>query len=373
MNTLFSIVSSPFNLFSNSTSSSTNSNQPQLTVNSDKLEESFVDFTTKGSTKPRKVVFSIDGGGVRGVIPLTIINEISKRAGLHPSEFVHLSGATSTGALLSTLYFAQADHHPLFKTSELPDFWMKGAQEIFTERSWIDGVDGLFKAKYTASGLENVISRVAKQGMSLLNKQDFACDLMFPTYDATARKTIYLSNFSSIPGMKPEGYLIESALRSTTAAPYYLPANQVFFENNESHAFLDGGLFANDPALQTYLYANQRLGSDLTLFSFGTGKQLSKKMYYQDLADQGIIEMGTTGLLDHIFDSMESSPNQILTDMLGSHYYRFQVDNLDPARSALDSVASLTYLEEKAKEYIEMNQEYLESVCSKIQPKENLR
>lgn len=329
----------------------------------------FVDYTTKSPSNYPKVIMSIDGGGVRGIIPLKIIEEISKRTEMEPCEFIDLAIGTSTGGLLTASYFGRKNDKPLFKASKLEAFWKESAEEIFKERSLIDGIDGLFKAKYKAAGLENVISKVAGEGMSLKNKDDFFCDVIFPSFDATARKAVYLSTFTLVPGMKAEGYQIKTCLRATTSAPYYLPATEVPFENDEDHAFVDGGVFANDPGLVGYAYATKTLGSNVKLLSFGTGKEFSRELYYKDLADAGLIKYGITGILDTMFDGMESSPNQILTDVLGPNYHRFQVLNLDSKKSALDSVDSIPYLEEQAKTWIENNQDVLEKVCFEIKPR----
>lgn len=48
-----------------------------------------------------KKILSIDGGGIRGLIPALVLAEIEKRAGQPISKCFDLIGGTSTGGILA--------------------------------------------------------------------------------------------------------------------------------------------------------------------------------------------------------------------------------------------------------------------------------
>mgnify|MGYP001799178002 CR=1 FL=1 len=49
---------------------------------------------------PRKLL-SLDGGGIRGIIPAVLLAEIEKRTGKRIAQLFHLMAGTSTGGILA--------------------------------------------------------------------------------------------------------------------------------------------------------------------------------------------------------------------------------------------------------------------------------
>lgn len=104
--------------------------------------------------KPVKVVVSIDGGGVRGIVPATLLKEVEdslssklgKREGdkLKIIDIADYFCGTSTGGLISLMLTSG-------KTiEECIDLYKKKAPEIFS-RTWAHRIKsglGLLKAKY---------------------------------------------------------------------------------------------------------------------------------------------------------------------------------------------------------------------------------
>jgi len=61
-------------------------------------------------------ILSLDGGGIRGIIPATIVVEIEKRlqektgnSSARISDYFDLIAGTSTGGILTALYLAPSD------------------------------------------------------------------------------------------------------------------------------------------------------------------------------------------------------------------------------------------------------------------------
>ena len=65
-------------------------------------------------------VLCIDGGGIRGLIPALVLEEIERRIGRRIGELVDLVAGTSTGGILACgLTRAGADGRPLYSAQEL--------------------------------------------------------------------------------------------------------------------------------------------------------------------------------------------------------------------------------------------------------------
>ena len=73
-------------------------------------------------------VLSIDGGGVRGIIPARILQEIEIRTNKHISQLFNIVSGTSTGGLL-TLALTKPD------TQGNPEFFAGYLVELYKERS----------------------------------------------------------------------------------------------------------------------------------------------------------------------------------------------------------------------------------------------
>ena len=79
-----------------------------------------------------KKILSIDGGGVRGLIPAMILVEIEKRTGRPIHTMFDLMAGTSTGAVLALgLVKPTEDGSPKFSAHDMLRFYQKDGKEIF--------------------------------------------------------------------------------------------------------------------------------------------------------------------------------------------------------------------------------------------------
>ncbi|MEG4630882.1 patatin-like phospholipase family protein [Microcoleus sp. AR_TQ3_B6] len=74
---------------------------------------------------------------------------------------------------------------------------------------------------------------------------------LISSYDIERRKAHF---FDRIDAQKypAEDYFIKDIARATSAAPSYFEVAKVYSLTNESYALIDGGVFANNPALCAY-------------------------------------------------------------------------------------------------------------------------
>lgn len=91
--------------------------------------------------KGKKItVLSIDGGGVRGIIPGTILAFLQSqlqdldgpRARI--ADYFDIVAGTSTGGLIATMLTApDKDHRPIFAAKDINKFYVKHCPKIFPQ------------------------------------------------------------------------------------------------------------------------------------------------------------------------------------------------------------------------------------------------
>src|SRR5687768_18078831 len=107
-------------------------------------------------------VLCIDGGGIRGLIPALVLDEIERRTGRRIADMVDLLAGTSTGGLLACgLARPGAGGRPRYTAAELADLYVQEGPKIF-DRSLvktITSVGGLADERYDDAALEDTLAR----------------------------------------------------------------------------------------------------------------------------------------------------------------------------------------------------------------------
>lgn len=235
-------------------------------------------------------ILSIDGGGMRGIIPGTVLvyleNQLKEQTGnpnTRIADYFDLVVGTSTGGILSSFYLTPNPlSDPLepstqYSAQEALSFYLEKGNQIFNQSkrfNWL-GARGLFNAaRYSAATLERELENLFENlKMSQLRKP-----CIITTYDMEA-KSAFFFNSREDPIKKREFYL-KDVLRSTSAAPTYFPPAKIQNLITKKWMYnLDGGVFANNPALCAYAEARTTkfkkqafpLAKNLLFLSLGTG------------------------------------------------------------------------------------------------------
>ena len=124
----------------------------------------------KASDRPFRVL-SIDGGGVRGLIPLTILAEIERITGKHTSELFDLIVGNSTGGIISLCLVAPDEqNNPKYTAEQARQLYLQGTPKIF-QKSFLHSLatgGGLWAPKYNRANLDGVLTQFF--GDSTLNQ-----------------------------------------------------------------------------------------------------------------------------------------------------------------------------------------------------------
>jgi patatin-like phospholipase/acyl hydrolase len=118
-------------------------------------------------------ILSIDGGGIRGIIPAYWACEIEKRAHKPLAYLFNMLAGTSTGGIIAAgLSFPDKDGiSPKYRAYELLDVYRHRGGEIFPQNNWlkekIDTVLSIFGSRYKDDGRKNLfIELLGKEKIS---------------------------------------------------------------------------------------------------------------------------------------------------------------------------------------------------------------
>lgn len=304
-----------------------------------------------------KTVLSIDGGGIKGVIPALVLAEIEARTGNSIAKDIDLLAGTSTGGIIALgLSKDSGDGRPQYTAQDLADWYINHGKEFFPHSMWrtVSSVGGLFDEEYCAKGLEKFLAGKFEQstlGQSL--KPTFVT-----TYDIHYRRPFFFKSWQQNSADVP----MHQAARATSAAPTYYEPAQVDV-NGSTRSLVDGGVFINNPALSAYLEAKKLYPEDdIKILSLGTGEQ-NPPIPYQSAKDWG--KAGWLNpLISCIFDGTSDVSNYQLKTLIGDSFIRLQQEISHASNEIDDATGSnLQRLCEEARELIHREDEALDKVA----------
>jgi patatin-like phospholipase/acyl hydrolase len=200
-------------------------------------------------TQPFRIL-SLDGGGIMGAFAASALATFEEATGRKIIEHFDLITGTSTGGIIA-IGLAMGK-----SASEICRFYEEEGAMIFPGRvgvrKWFGRVRDLFQPKFSGEALRETIKRAV--GDRPL--KEAKTRLVIPSYDVNAGK-VYLFKTPHLPGNNYHGDLLAvDAALATSAAPTYFPAHTI----KGLGTFIDGGLWANCPAIVGVVEALDFLG-----------------------------------------------------------------------------------------------------------------
>jgi len=247
-------------------------------------------------------ILSIDGGGIRGIIPGQILISLEKKlqiASGNPdariADFFDLIAGTSTGGILTCALLCPDRPHnsgrPRFTAAEAVDIYLERGNEIFNVSIWqaIQSLGGLAEEKYSARELEKALRDYF--GDIWLSQLLKPC--LITAYDLKEQRARFFTQHDSARDNLPD-FLVRDVARAASAAPTYFEPPRLRSSIGEAIPLIDGGVFANNPALCAYAEVRAKLSragaEGMALLSLGTGYGRKKKFEYNAVKTWGKIE-----------------------------------------------------------------------------------
>ncbi|MFZ4262100.1 CBASS cGAMP-activated phospholipase [Sphingobacterium sp. HJSM2_6] len=243
-------------------------------------------------TKKKFKILSIDGGGIRGLIPAKVLSELEAELQKEEPdkklyEHFDLICGTSTGAILAIGISLG------IPAKDLAKFYEDNAKIIFPQfvfRFLPRKSRAFFNAIYSNKKLINKLKEVfadanGGQDPLLLDLKTKVCIPSFNGNDGAINvlKTKHHPEYRR--DYKLPAYHVAM---SSSSAPVYFPPHSFSFKNEHGEGtninMIDGGIFANNPSLIGVFEATDKLNipiGDIVLLSLGTGqgKQIIKRSW----------------------------------------------------------------------------------------------
>jgi len=325
------------------------------------------------------IILSIDGGGIRGIVPAAIlsylekeIQKIQKDYRIKIGNLVDFVAGTSTGSIVgSMMLIPNHKKYPKYTMDEIVQMYFDMGDDVFKNHFWhnIKTLWGLLGPKFPSSNIEPLLLKE----IGFCKLEDLVKPCMFSGYDIEKRKVIFYTNNDI--NKKYKNYYVKDIIRGSTSIPSYFPPAR-FKDGVNVNTIIDGGVFANNPSLAAYIEVSKTLSENMNphkmiVISLGTGDINHKSYSYKKTK-----KWGKTQWLMPIIDVLLASHSEVTSYEMeklfkaynsSENYKRINPPIIFGDSNALNgSKENLTNLLKDTNNYINDNKEMLNDLVMKI-------
>jgi uncharacterized protein len=299
---------------------------------------------------PSIKVLSIDGGGIRGILPAMILGALVDRLGGGDlaSHFDLIAG-TSTGGIIAVGIGTACNNGRPYSPAALVNMYVSNGPDIFKQGPFTDETQ-VIRPKYSPDALEQVLA-------TFFGEADLASaltPLLISSYDLQGQIPFFFKSHR-IAGDASYNWKVREAARATSAAPTYFPPLHLT-RGTDDYALVDGGVYVNNPAMAAYAEARSLYpeASEFVVVAVGTGDR-QDNISYAESKDWGLLGWAKQ-LVPVFMDSVSEAVDYQLKYMPGCKYYRLQISHLQAAEGDMDNVTpeNLENLQATAREYVQL-------------------
>ncbi|MEJ7611044.1 MAG: patatin-like phospholipase family protein [Ferruginibacter sp.] len=227
----------------------------------------------------KRLILSLDGGGMRGILTIQLLQQLESIAGIPCFELFDMVAGSSTGGIISGLI---ATGHT---ADEIEELYIDLVTEVFDQRLF--GHRFINPPRYSKEKYRGLLKRIIGDITPAQACRAKDLDLMITAHDISASEETFFSCFKQDDGSFYGTYkdvLLRAVMEATMSAPtYFYPLER----------FLDGGTTTyNNPSMSAFMEAlsysradkdparSEYQLKDICLFSFGTG--ISRQFIHPD-------------------------------------------------------------------------------------------
>ncbi|HUX14402.1 MAG TPA: patatin-like phospholipase family protein [Spirochaetia bacterium] len=336
---------------------------------------------------PTVRVLSIDGGGVRGIIPSLVLEELQRRLRIRGEmrpfhRIFDLMAGTSAGGIivlglalpaLSPDGSGFSRNKAALDVSKITALFSVRGLEIFPRPGFakFKSILHAFGEKYSADSLESLLERLF--GDATMN--DALTNLIITSYDVERREPHMFKKRPVRHGKHDVNFYMRDAARATSAAPtYFAPA---YVEprppDGERYCLVDGAVFANNPALAAYIEARKIFphARKYVIISLGTG-QAERRFTYEQIKDWGYLEWVSPRNGVPLFSLSSEGQSVAVVHQLSRipdvEFYRLDGPLSGDASESMDNAAAanIERLTAAAMDIISDNDRMMEKICARL-------
>lgn len=249
-------------------------------------------------------ILSIDGGGIRGLIPAQILVKLEQllqsktnNRSARIADYFDLIAGTSTGGILTCLYLSpdpkkpSRNQRPAFSALDAVNFYLQSGPQVF-KRSLIRqiySIGSLIRTKYSTTPLKQSLTEV----FGNLRLSQLLKPCLITAYNIEKRYAHFFTKHDATFNPEYDFSVIDVAI-ATAAAPTYFQVAGVRSVTGKFYPLIDGGVFANNPALCAFTevyrtFRNSPSAREMVILSLGTGED-DQALNYQQAKNWGKIQ-----------------------------------------------------------------------------------
>ncbi|XP_028757610.1 patatin-like protein 2 [Neltuma alba] len=315
-------------------------------------------------------ILSIDGGGIRGIIPAAILEFLESQLQELDGEEARLAdyfdviAGTSTGGLVTAMLTApNGRKRPLFAAKDIKPFYLEHSPNIFPQKFSFGAIGKLFRSMAGPKYDGEYLHQVVRQKLGETRLHETLTNVVIPTFDIKAMQPVIFSSYQIKKSPFLDARLSDICI-STSAAPTYLPGHH--FKNQDSEGnvrefnLIDGGVSANNPTLVALNQVTKQVINEdpdffpikpmdygrFLIISIGTGTAKNEQKFNAKMAAKwGLLDWLTKGGSTPLIDVFTQSSADLVdfhlatvTQALHSqdNYLRIQDDTLASTVSSVD-------------------------------------
>ena len=326
-------------------------------------------YTSRHSNEtPYYRILSIDGGGIRGIMPALWLCEIERKTRRPISHLFNMLAGTSTGGIIAAglaTPFIQKEtqtkllnddviqvtvktpskYKPFYSSFEILQLYRNKSKKIFASnnKSYLDFFfkSNIVDSKYTNTGLSQVLDEYFED--TTLDKA--LTELVIPTTCVSHLNQSYVFTRREAKSNSDKNETFKDVLMASTAAPTFFPSHAI-----KGKKYVDGGVTLNNPTMKAYITAiDYGVPKDkIHIISMGTGNYIPDPFNIDHY--QGSL-FWAQNLYKVCLPAQEGNTEAEIFSLLGNKYDRWQVWLEDPI--LLDDVEQIDNLLEIGRQYIE--------------------
>lgn len=339
------------------------------------------------SEKEEIKILSIDGGGIRGIIPSVFLGEIRNILTSYSGKnFVYehfdMLAGTSTGGMLAlglATSLGRADFNldhsrePKMNFQELINLYSRKGHLIFPPPSIKFGsaIQQIFHYKYAPDNLEKILMELF--GDSKMNHM--LRPTVITSFDIENNQPFIFRMYPDEHHKQDwKNFYIRDVARCTSAAPTYFPPALVSPCDfpDQKYVLVDGGVVLNNPSLLAYAEAKTLFpkAKRFKILSLGTGT-VPISLSYEQTKNWGALGWMNPSkglpLLEVIMSGQSVSANYMLEQLPDVELYRMNI-NINPLHKEMDNpgAENVQYLQKVAAQYVHQSFEWLKKVCRRF-------
>ncbi len=280
----------------------------------------------------KKLLLSIDGGGIRGIIPICMLMKLEEATGKPARDTFDFVAGTSTGAIIAASIAAG------IPAAKMLDLYFKRAEEVFPQKWWNLPRRILLGHMYSARNLHQVLA--SESGESIFwSVNDSPLDIMVTATRVSDGMAWYFvkdnpRNSKRTGRLRLLDCITASAVAPTYFDPWTIVEEQPPAGHRPAGKQVDGGVgVAGNPVYQAcveaFYYSEGYVPGETLVVSLGTGR-------FQSYQDPQRTFPPVLGWVTWTVSELLDSANEEQTGLVQRHFPEMPFYRLDPDLRRLD-------------------------------------